>query len=118
MTASLDLLVLGNAIVDVIARTDDAFLEREGMAKGAMTLIDEPRAEALFQAMGPATIVSGGSGANTAVGAAMLGARTGFVGRVRDDELGHLFRHDLRLLFRRIRHLFTPSWSMDILSHL
>ena len=96
MSAPLDLLVLGNAIVDVIARTDDAFLEKEGIARGAMTLIDEPRAEALFQAMGPATIVSGGSGANTAVGAAMLGAKTGFVGRVRDDELGGLFRHDLK----------------------
>jgi sugar/nucleoside kinase (ribokinase family) len=96
MTASLDLLVLGNAIVDVIARTDDAFLEKEGIARGAMTLIDEPRAQALFQAMGPATIVSGGSGANTAVGAAMLGAKTGFGGRVRDDELGQLFRHDLK----------------------
>ncbi len=96
MAAPLDLLVLGNAIVDVIARTDDAFLEKEGIAKGAMTLIDELRAESLFQAMGQSTIVSGGSGANTAVGAAMLGAKTAFIGRVRDDELGHLFRHDLK----------------------
>ncbi|WP_375454335.1 adenosine kinase [uncultured Methylobacterium sp.] len=96
MTAPLDLLVLGNAIVDVIARTDEAFLAAQGVPKGAMALIDEPRAEALFSAMGPATIVSGGSGANTAVGAALLGARTGFVGKVRDDELGGLFRHDLK----------------------
>ena len=96
MTAPLDLLVIGNAIVDVIARTDDAFLAAQKVAKGAMQLIDEPRAEELFQAMGPATIVSGGSGANTAVGAALLGARTGFIGKVRDDEPGHLFAHDLK----------------------
>ncbi|MCJ2113068.1 adenosine kinase [Methylobacterium sp. HMF5984] len=96
MTARLDLLVLGNAIVDVIARTDEGFLADQGVPKGAMALIDEPRAEALFSAMGPATIVSGGSGANTAVGAALLGAKTGFVGKVRDDELGGLFSHDLK----------------------
>ncbi|WP_407519687.1 adenosine kinase [Methylobacterium oryzisoli] len=96
MTASLDLLVLGNAIVDIIARTDEAFLVREAVHKGAMQLIDEARAEHLFGVMGPATIVSGGSGANTAVGAALLGARTGFIGKVRDDELGRLFGHDLQ----------------------
>ncbi|SFL29760.1 adenosine kinase [Methylobacterium pseudosasicola] len=96
MTTPLDLLVLGNAIVDVIARTNDAFLDAQGVTKGAMQLIDEERAEALFAAMGPATIVSGGSGANTAVGAALLGAKTGFVGKVRNDELGGLFGHDLK----------------------
>lgn len=96
MSESLDLLVLGNAIVDLIARTDEDFLSAQGVPKGAMQLIDEARAEALFAAMGPATIVSGGSGANTAVGAAMLGAKTGFVGKVRDDELGGLFAHDLK----------------------
>lgn len=96
MSAPLDLLVLGNAIVDVIARTDEDFLAAQGVAKGAMQLIDEARAEDLFTAMGPATIVSGGSGANTAVGAAILGAKTGFVGKVRDDELGGLFAHDLK----------------------
>ncbi|MER2269573.1 adenosine kinase [Methylobacterium oxalidis] len=96
MTEPLDLLVLGNAIVDVIARTDDGFLEAQRVHKGAMQLIDETRAEELFSVMGPATIVSGGSGANTAVGAALLGARTGFVGKVRDDELGALFAHDLK----------------------
>lgn len=96
MSEPLDLLVLGNAIVDVIARTDEAFLAEQGVTKGAMQLIDEERAEALFGVMGPATIVSGGSGANTAVGAALLGAKTGFVGKVRDDELGGLFAHDLK----------------------
>ncbi|MBX9933321.1 MAG: adenosine kinase [Methylobacterium sp.] len=96
MSSPLDLLVLGNAIVDVIARTDDGFLAAQNVAKGAMQLIDEERAEALFAVMGPATIVSGGSGANTAVGAALLGAKTGFIGKVRNDELGGLFAHDLK----------------------
>ncbi|GJD40975.1 adenosine kinase [Methylobacterium bullatum] len=96
MSAPLDLLVLGNAIVDLIARTDEKFLEQQGVPKGAMHLIDEDRAESLFSVMGPATIVSGGSGANTAVGAALLGAKTGFIGKVRDDELGGLFAHDLK----------------------
>ncbi|KQP40232.1 adenosine kinase [Methylobacterium sp. Leaf106] len=96
MSAPLDLLVLGNAIVDLIARTDEKFLEQQGVPKGAMQLIDEDRAESLFSVMGPATIVSGGSGANTAVGAALLGAKTGFIGKVRDDELGGLFAHDLK----------------------
>ena len=96
MTALLDLLVLGNAIVDLIARTDEAFLTAQGVTKGAMQLIDEDRAESLFAAMGPTTVISGGSGANTAVGAAMLGARTGFIGKVRDDELGGLYAHELK----------------------
>ncbi|KQT98939.1 carbohydrate kinase [Methylobacterium sp. Leaf469] len=96
MPESLDLLVLGNAIVDLIARADESFLAEQGVPKGAMQLIDEERAEALFNAMGPATIVSGGSGANTAVGAALLGAKTGFIGKVRDDELGGLYAHDLK----------------------
>ena len=96
MSEPLDLLVLGNAIVDLIARTDEGFLAAQGVPKGSMQLIDEARAESLFAAMGPATIVSGGSGANTVVGAALLGARTGFIGKVRDDELGGLFSHDLK----------------------
>ena len=98
MPDSLDLLVLGNAIVDVIARTDEDFLSRQGVPKGAMQLIDEARAQALFEAMGPTTIVSGGSGSNTAAGAALLGAKTGFIGKVRDDELGTLFTHDLKAI--------------------
>jgi sugar/nucleoside kinase (ribokinase family) len=92
---SLDVLAIGNAIVDVIARTDEAFLAREGVHKGAMQLIDEVRAEHLYGAMGATTIVSGGSGANTAVGVASLGAKAAFIGKVRDDELGRLYRHDL-----------------------
>jgi sugar/nucleoside kinase (ribokinase family) len=92
---STDVLAIGNAIVDVIARTDEAFLAREDVHKGAMQLIDETRAEHLYGVMGQATIVSGGSAANTAVGAASLGAKAAFVGKVRDDELGRLYTRDL-----------------------
>jgi sugar/nucleoside kinase (ribokinase family) len=95
MTAHLDVLALGNAIVDVIARAEDDFLLRHGIIKGAMNLIDEARAELLYGAMGPATIISGGSAANTAVGIAALGGRAGFIGKVRSDEVGAHFRHDI-----------------------
>jgi sugar/nucleoside kinase (ribokinase family) len=94
-TQPIDVLTVGNAIVDVIAHTDDDFLARQKLHKGAMQLIDEARAEELFAMMGPATIVSGGSGANTAVGVASLGFRAAFIGKVRDDDLGRLYAHDL-----------------------
>ena len=90
-----DVLGIGNAIVDVIARADDDFLVSQKVAKGSMTLIDEPQAEALFKAMGPATITSGGSAANTIAGLASLGGRGAYIGKVRDDEVGKLFRHDI-----------------------
>jgi sugar/nucleoside kinase (ribokinase family) len=93
---NIDVLTIGNAIVDVLARTDETFLVSQSLAKGAMQLIDENRAESLYSLMGPAVVVSGGSAANTAVGLASLGARAGFVGKLRDDELGRLFAHDLR----------------------
>jgi sugar/nucleoside kinase (ribokinase family) len=95
MPQTLDVLTIGNAIVDVLAQTDEAFLAAQSLSKGTMQLIDEARAEGLYGLMGPAIVVSGGSAANTAVGLASLGARAGFIGRVRDDELGRLFAHDL-----------------------
>src|ERR671921_279084 len=98
MPQRIDVLTLGNAIVDVLAQTDDDFLLAQGVHKGAMQLIDEARAEELFGAMGPATIVSGGSGANTAAGAASLGVRAGFIGKVKNDETGRLFAHDLNAI--------------------
>jgi sugar/nucleoside kinase (ribokinase family) len=91
-----DVLGIGNAIVDVIARTDDDFLARQDMRKGTMQLIDEPRAASIYDAMGPAVEVSGGSAANTIVGVASLGGRAAFVGKVKDDELGRVFAHDIR----------------------
>ena len=91
-----DVLGIGNAIVDVIARAEDDFLVAQRMSKGAMTLIDEKRAAAIYKAMGPATEISGGSAANTIVGVASFGGRAAFVGKVKNDELGHAFAHDIR----------------------
>ncbi|MBL8837795.1 MAG: adenosine kinase [Alphaproteobacteria bacterium] len=95
-TANFDVVGIGNAIVDVIARTDDAFLATHGLVKGAMTLIDAARAETLYAAMGPGIEVSGGSAANTVVGVAALGATAGYIGKVCADQLGDVFRHDVR----------------------
>jgi sugar/nucleoside kinase (ribokinase family) len=91
-----DVLGIGNAIVDVIARTEDAFLAEQKMRKGTMQLIDEAQAARIYDAMGPAVEVSGGSAANTVAGVASLGARAAFIGKVRDDELGRVFAHDIR----------------------
>src|SRR6267154_5577238 len=91
-----DVLGLGNAIVDVIARTDDDFLLKHAMRKGSMSLIDETRAAQIYDAMGPAMEISGGSAANTIVGVAGFGARAAFIGRVKDDSLGNVFAHDIR----------------------
>jgi adenosine kinase len=95
-SARFDVLGIGNAIVDVIARTEEDFLLKQGMHKGAMALIDEARAQAIYAAMGPAIETSGGSAANTIVGLASLGSRSAFIGKVKDDELGRTFAHDIR----------------------
>ena len=91
-----DVLGFGNAIVDVIARADDDFLVRQEMRKSGMSLIDEARAQAIYDAMGPAVEISGGSAAKTIVGVAGFGARAAFIGKVKDDELGRTFAHDIR----------------------
>src|SRR5450756_245007 len=91
-----DVLGIGNAIFDVLVQTDEGFLEAHGMTKGGMALIDEPRATAIYRDMGPATEMSGGSAANTIVGVANLGARAAYVGKVRDDQIGRLYTHDIR----------------------
>jgi sugar/nucleoside kinase (ribokinase family) len=91
-----DVLGIGNAIVDVIARAEDDFLVAHGMHKGTMALIDQARAEKIYQAMGPAVESSGGSAANTIVGVASFGGHAAFVGKVKDDELGRAFAHDIR----------------------
>jgi sugar/nucleoside kinase (ribokinase family) len=92
----LDVLAIGNAIVDVIAATDDDFLAREGLDKGSMRLIDAEEAKRLYDKMGPGREISGGSAGNTAAGVAMLGGRAGFVGQVADDQLGEVYTHDIR----------------------
>src|SRR3954453_2218428 len=95
-STQFDVLGIGNAIVDVIARTEDDFLVKHGMSKGAMTLIDEARAEAIYASMGPAVEISGGSAANTIAGVAGFGARAAFVGKVKNHILGKAFAHDIR----------------------
>jgi fructokinase len=95
-TAALDILGIGNAIVDVLARADDAFIAAQGMAKGSMTLIDADAAERIYAAMGPGVESSGGSAGNTCAVAAALGARVGYLGKVADDALGEVFAHDIR----------------------
>ena len=91
----LDVLCIGNAIVDVIANATDEFLAEEGLVKGSMRLIDAEEAERLYSHMGPAHQVSGGSAGNTAAGVAALGGRAGFIGQVAPDQLGEFYRHDL-----------------------
>ena len=94
--AALDVVGIGNAIVDVIAQADDAFLARQGLAKGAMQLIDAARAEALYAEMGPGIEMSGGSAGNTIAGIASLGGKGAYIGKVADDQLGRVFAHDMR----------------------
>jgi adenosine kinase len=95
-SAKYDVLGIGNAIFDVLVQTDESFLNRHGMTKGGMALIDEARAASIYRDMGPAVEMSGGSAANTIVGVANLGARAAYVGKVRDDQIGRLYTHDIR----------------------
>jgi sugar/nucleoside kinase (ribokinase family) len=92
---SLDILGIGNAIVDVLARAEEDFLARHGMTKGSMALIGPEDAERIYAAMGPGVESSGGSAGNTCAVAAALGAKVGYLGKVADDQLGRVFRHDI-----------------------
>ena len=94
----LDVLAIGNAIVDVIADADEQFLEGHGMHKGAMRLVDEGEAERLYEAMGPGRELSGGSAGNTVAGVASLGLRAGFIGQLARDQLGEIYAHDIHSL--------------------
>src|SRR3974390_284733 len=94
--ARYDVLGIGNAIFDVLVRTDEKFLADHGMTKGSMALIDEARAASIYRHMGPATRVWGGSAANTIVGVASFGGRAAYVGKVKQDEVGQLYTHDIR----------------------
>jgi len=98
MTALYDVAAIGNAIVDVIAQCDDAFLEREGLVKGSMALIDPARAASLYDVMSSAIEASGGSAANTVAGVASFGGKAAFIGKVADDQLGRVFRHDMNAI--------------------
>ncbi|MFA6279317.1 MAG: adenosine kinase [Bdellovibrionales bacterium] len=105
--AIYDVCAVGNAIVDVIADCDDAFLEEHGIVKGSMTLIDEARADFLYKTMGPGIEMSGGSIANSAAGIAALGGTPTYIGKVKDDQLGGIFRHDMRS--SGVHYPTTPS---------
>ncbi|MCA0245798.1 MAG: adenosine kinase [Proteobacteria bacterium] len=95
-SAAFDVLGIGNAIVDVLSRADDSFLGQHGLVKGSMMLIDEARAETLYAAMGPGVEISGGSCGNTMAGVASFGGKGAYIGKVRDDQLGAVFGHDLK----------------------
>ena len=101
-----DVVGIGNAIVDVLVQADDAFLTDHGLHKGTMALVDEAQAERLYGAVGPGLETSGGSAANTLAGIAQLGGRAAFIGRVRDDQLGAIFSHDIRSVGARFS---TPA---------
>jgi sugar/nucleoside kinase (ribokinase family) len=113
-----DVLGIGNAIVDVLAYTEDDFLIANHLAKGSMRLIDETEAERLYAAMGPATIISGGSAANTTVGIASLGGKAAFIGKVRQDAVGDVFTHDIRAIgvrFETPRPLDGPATARSFI---
>ena len=95
MSLSFDVAAVGNAIVDVISPATDAFLDQEGLAKGAMTLIDTDQAAALYGRMGAGVEASGGSAGNTVAGVSSLGGRAAYIGKVAQDALGQVFRHDI-----------------------
>ena len=95
-SAAFDVLGIGNAIVDVLTKADDAFLSQHGLVKGSMMLIDEARADTLYAAMAPGVEISGGSCGNTMAGVASFGGKGAYIGKVRDDQLGAVFGHDLR----------------------
>ncbi len=96
MTTTLEVLGLGNSLVDILAHADDAYLDAQEMVKGAMTLIDEDRAEALYAARVDPIVISGGSAANTIVGVASLGVSAAYIGKVKHDPLGQAFVADIR----------------------
>jgi sugar/nucleoside kinase (ribokinase family) len=106
MQADYAVCTIGNAIVDILANADDALLAREGITKGAMTLIDAARADALYTKMGSAVEASGGSAGNTAAGIASLGGKVAYIGKVHDDQLGKIFRHDMQAIGV---HYSTPA---------
>lgn len=103
---TLDVVAIGNAIVDVLSREDDSFISNHGLTKGGMQLIDTQTAEALYAVMGAGVEISGGSAANTLAGLAALGRKCGFIGQVHDDQLGRVFAHDIQAMGIRFE---TPA---------
>jgi len=118
MNKSTQLLGISNAIVDILAHIDDDFLDRIGVLRGAMTLIDEDRAHEIYSMMGPATEMSGGSVANTIAGFANLGGTAAYIGRVKADQLGEIFNHDMRSLGVDIRLAPAADGAPTARSHV
>jgi sugar/nucleoside kinase (ribokinase family) len=118
MTDKIQLLGISNAIVDVLAHVDDAFLDAIGAPLGSMTLIDEDKAHEIYSKMGPATEMSGGSVANTIAGFANLGGSTAYIGKVRDDQLGDIFNHDMESLGVDVRLKPATEGAPTARSHI
>jgi len=118
MAANIRLLGISNAIVDVLSHVDEEFLDRIGAPPGSMTLIDESRAHEIYEMMGPATEMSGGSVANTVAGFANLGGAAAYIGRVNDDQLGEIFVHDMRSLGVDIRLEPAPARATTARCHV
>jgi len=118
MTDKVQLLGISNAIVDVLAHVDSAFLDAIGAPLGSMTLIDEDKARDIYAKMGPATEMSGGSVANTIAGFANLGGSTAYIGKVRDDQLGDIFNHDMKSLGVDIRLQAATDGAPTARSHV
>ena len=96
--SKFDVVGIGNALVDVLSHEGDDFVDRMDLVKGSMTLVEEERAAELYAAMSHRTEMSEGSAANTVAGVALFGGRAAYIGRVRDDDLGTVFDHDLKSL--------------------
>jgi len=107
----LDVVAIGDAIVDVIATADDSFLAEHGLTKGSMQLLSTEQADTLYAAMGSAREISGGSAANSMAGVAALGLNAGFIGQIANDQLGDIFQHDMRALGVQFH---TPALSSGL----
>jgi sugar/nucleoside kinase (ribokinase family) len=118
MTQTVQLLGISNAIVDVLAHVDEDFLNEIGAPRGSMTLIDEARAHEIYDMMGPATEMSGGSVANTVAGFAILGGSASYIGRVKNDQLGEIFVHDMRSLGVDVRTTPAIDGAATARSHI
>lgn len=118
MTHDSQLLGISNAIVDVLAHIDSDFLDTIGAVPGSMTLIDEQRAHEIYDMMGPATEMSGGSVANSIAGFAILGGNSAYIGRVRDDQLGEIFNHDMKSLGVEVRLAKAADGAATARSHV
>ena len=105
----LDVVGIGSPLLDVVSRCDDGLLDRLGLPKGSMTLVDRDAAEAIHASMGTTVQVSGGSAANTVAGVASLGGSAGFVGRIADDEIGTLFSHDISAIGVEFEAAIVPA---------